>query len=109
MVGMRELWQDVGITGQGALAVVASAVGMYAAFALVLHQWGERLRNSRSATTIALAALLGSISARAILGNHPTMGGGLVALATLLVLERVFGVMARATRRSRRRRLPTNQ
>lgn len=60
---------------EGATSVVISATVMYAVFAVVLHLWGEHLRSSRSAVTLALAALLGSICARAVQGNYPNLGG----------------------------------
>lgn len=101
---MRALWTDLAISGVGAVAVIVSSVVMYAALALVLHWWGPRLRGSTSSVTMALAAVVGSIAARCTLGNHPTMAGGLVALATLLVMERIFGALARAARRTRRDR-----
>lgn len=101
---MRQLWHDIGITAGGALAVMVSTTVMYAVFALVLRQWGDRLRAPASTATTALATLIGAIAARATLGNHPTMAGGLVALTTLLVLERIFGVLLTAARRAQAHR-----
>lgn len=101
---MHSLWHDIGITLDGAMAVVVSSIVMYAALAFVLHEWGERLRSSSSSATMALAAVIGSIAARASLGNHPTAAGGMVALSTLLVMERLFGVLGHAARRTRRNR-----
>jgi uncharacterized membrane protein YcaP (DUF421 family) len=40
--------------------------------------------------------LIGAIAARAILGDSPTLLGGLVAIGTLLVLEQIFGQWAGA-------------
>lgn len=93
-----QLWNDIGISAMGALAVVISAMIMYAVFAVVLYLWGDYLREKRTTLAAALAALLGAIAARATLGNHPTLTGGLIALTTLLVLERLFGALIRATR-----------
>ncbi|MEZ5192320.1 MAG: hypothetical protein R2734_07285 [Nocardioides sp.] len=46
---------------------------------------------SASSLSLALLTLLGAIAARATLGDYPTLLGGLTAIATALVMERLFG------------------
>lgn len=92
---MDRIISDLGISWQSGVAVAISATCMYAVMSLVLKLWGERLRNSRSTATVAVMTLIGSIAARASLGPTPTMVGGLIALVTLLLLERIFGVLMR--------------
>lgn len=92
---MDQIIADLGISWQSGIAVAISATCMYAVMSLVLKLWGERLRNSRSTATVAVMTLIGSIAARASLGPTPTMAGGLIALVTLLLLERIFGVLMR--------------
>ncbi|MDO5535244.1 MAG: hypothetical protein Q4F65_11400 [Propionibacteriaceae bacterium] len=82
-----DLWDNIGITAEGAVAVVVSSVVLYVAFATIFRLWGARLLGGRSALTFAIATGLGAIVARASLGHSPTMAGGLIAVATLLGME----------------------
>lgn len=81
----------LGITPIAAISIVASAIVLYAVMAVVLRLWGRRLAVSASTVSVAIITLIAAISARSILGDSPTLLGGLVAIATLLVLELVFG------------------
>lgn len=96
-----ELIEHLGITPVGALAVVASAVVMYGVMTVVLRIWGRRLAVSASVVGVALVTLISAIAARSILGESPTLAGGLLAIATLLALEQVFGQLAKAIERRR--------
>ncbi len=88
---MDELTRHLGISPLGAVSVVVSSTVMYAALSLVLRLWGRRLNASASVATLVLVTLIGSIAARATLGDSPTLMGGLVAIGTLLLLEQLFG------------------
>ena len=88
---MDGLWSHLGISLIGIVSVTIATVILYGVIALVLQAWGQRLRASSSTASLALLTLLGSIAARATLGESPTLLGGLVAIATLLVLEQTFG------------------
>ncbi len=81
------LWYNVGITWQGAFSVVFATVVLYIVFTVLLKRWGARLFSGRSTVTFAVATGLAAIIARASLGPDPTMMGGLVAVATLIVME----------------------
>lgn len=95
---MKELWDYVGIAPMGALAVFIATVVMYSFFSLILFVWGDRLKSSGSPITVAVATLMGAIAARSTLGDTPTLAGGIIALTTLLVLERIFGALRKASR-----------
>ncbi|MBR7744942.1 DUF421 domain-containing protein [Phycicoccus sp. BSK3Z-2] len=101
---MDALVAHLGISAFGALGVALSATVLYVAVAVVLRVWGRRASASASTGTIALLTLVGSIAARATLGEWPTLAGGLVAIGTILVLERAFGRWSSAVRGLRRTR-----
>lgn len=88
---MDAIWSHIGITASGALGVVVATVVLYVVLVLVMEVSGPRLMASPSVLSWALMALIGAMSARAMLGDFPTLGGAAVALTTLLVLERVLG------------------
>lgn len=104
MTIMNELWSHVGITPGGALGVVVASMILYVMYTVVLALWGPRLFSSSSTLSIALLTVLGSLFARAMLGDFPTLGGALVAATTLLLLEALLGRLRRvsAPRRGRR-------
>lgn len=95
---MDDLITYLGIPPMGALAVFIATIVMYSFFSLILFLWGDRLKSSSSPVTVAVATLMGAIAARSTLGDTPTMLGGIIALTTLLVLERIFGTLRRASR-----------
>lgn len=88
----------LGMHPLGALAIVVSTILLYFAFALFLHWAGQRLFASPSSFDLAVVTVLGAIVGRAILGQVPTLSGGLLALATLLVLELSSGRIRRGFR-----------
>lgn len=99
MSDLSVLWSDIGITGTGVVGVVLATVVLYLLHALVIHLHGPRLMTSPSVFSVSVMALLGALTARAMLGESPTLAGGIIAMATLLVLEPVLGLL--------RRRLPS--
>ncbi len=84
------MWQRLGIDGYGALAVVVAATAMYFTYVLLMRMWGRQLRSSLSVFSVALVTVAGSVAARAMLGNTPTLAGGAIALGVLFFWERVF-------------------
>ena len=90
---MDALWSHIGITWIQVGGVAVAACILYLVFAAVLRLWGQRARPSTSTLTFALWAVLGSLVARSMLGDAPTLLGGLVAMATLVSLEAVFGAL----------------
>lgn len=91
-----ELWREIGITLPRAVGVVLSAGVLYLAFTVILRVWGQRLFANRSGSGLAVVLVLGAIIGRSMLGPNATLFGGLLVLATLLVLETIFGAGRRA-------------
>lgn len=87
---MRELWYHLGIPPAGAVGVVVSTLTMYFVFGGVLRLWGQRLYSSPRSVDLAVVTVLGAIVGRATMGHVPTLAGGLLALATLALVEVAF-------------------
>ncbi len=101
---MDSITSHLGISLAHAIGVVVSASVLYVAVAAVLRHWGRRMATTASTGTIALVTLVGAIAARATLGEAPTLAGGLVAIGTLVLLERIFGRWMPVVRQYGRRR-----
>lgn len=91
---VQEVWAHLGISFVGAVSVVISSAVLYLCLTAVLRVYGHQLLGGVSTFSLAVTTLLGAIAARAALGDSPTMTGGLVAIGTLLVLERAMGRLA---------------
>lgn len=91
-----ELWEEIGITLPRAVGVVLSAGVLYLTFTVILRVWGQRLFANRSGSGLAVVLVLGAIVGRSMLGPNATLLGGLLVLATLLLLETLFGAGRRA-------------
>ncbi|MFV0451038.1 MAG: hypothetical protein ACK5LS_02160 [Propioniciclava sp.] len=89
------LWPYLGISAEGATAVVVSAVILYTVLGVLVRHWGARLLGGRSALALVIAAGLGAIAARATLGTTPTLMGGLIAIVTMGALEALMGALRR--------------
>lgn len=101
---MNGIGYYLGMEPLGAVAIVLSTCLLYAAFAFILEHFGQRLYASPSSFELAVVAVLGAIVGRAILGQVPTLSGGLLALVTLFLLEQLAGRVRRSERmRSRQR------
>lgn len=101
---MRDIGYYLGMEPLGAVAIVLSTTMLYAAFAFILAHVGQRLYAVPSSLEFAVVTILGAIVGRAILGQVPTLSGGLLALATLFLLEAVAGRVRRSERMKARRR-----
>ena len=91
MSGGEELWAELGISLPHAVAVVLSAVGIYLVFLVSVRVLGQRLLSAMSTFDVVITVMLGAVAGRVILGHPPTLASGVVGLATLFVLEVVFG------------------
>ena len=60
---------------------------------------GQQMRARVTVTSFALMAVIGSVTARSMLGNHPTMSGGIIALLVLFAWEAVFRLLGGRLRR----------
>lgn len=95
---MDELSYYLGLDAWGALAIVVSTTLLYLAFAAILSRYGQRLFASPSSLDLAIVTVLGAVVGRAILGQVPTLSGGLLALATLFLIEAFAGRLRRGRR-----------
>lgn len=87
---MRDLlW----VTPAEALAVAISTVGMYVALVVLVRLVGHRMVSSMSAFDWAAVIAFGAIIGRAALGEAPVLGGGLVALVTLVAVQAATGAL----------------
>ncbi|MDR0837199.1 MAG: DUF421 domain-containing protein [Propionibacteriaceae bacterium] len=83
------------VTPAEALAVVISACVLYAVLIALVSLFWQSLQSRVSVGSVAILTLIGAITARSILGEAPRLAGGLLALATLLVLESIFNQLRR--------------
>ena len=93
-----QLIEELGITWPHAIAVVASAVGIYVAFLLFVRIFGQRVLMAMSTFDVVVTVMLGSVAGRVILGHPPTLTSGILGLATLFLLEAVFGQLRSSMR-----------
>ncbi|MDR0989877.1 MAG: DUF421 domain-containing protein [Propionibacteriaceae bacterium] len=89
------LWTHLGISSVQALSVVISATVLFWFFTLIVSFVGQEARARVTITGFALMALIGAITARAILGDSANLAGGLIALVVLIVWEGVFRLLSR--------------
>lgn len=73
--------------------MVLATAGMYAALVLFVRLLGQRVLSGMSAFDLGAVIAFGSVIGRAALGESPVLGGGLVALATLIALQGLVGAM----------------
>ena len=57
---------------------------------------GQRIFASPSSLDLAVVSVIGAMVGRATMGRNPTLTGGAIALATLLVCEHLAGRVRRA-------------
>ena len=93
-----QLMEELGITGAHAIAVVLSAVGIYLAFLVLVRIFGQRVLMAMSTFDVVITVMLGSVAGRVILGHPPTLTSGILGLATLFILEAVFGQLRSSLR-----------
>jgi uncharacterized membrane protein YcaP (DUF421 family) len=77
----------LGISGWDALSTVVAVAVLYAAFAVLLGVFGQRLRARLSIWSVAFLTLVGAVAARSMLGSDPSLAKGLLALVELLLLQ----------------------
>jgi len=95
MHGFSDLWDYIGITPTRALSVVLAASVLYGAFVLATRVLGQRVLAGLAGFDLAVVMFFGAVLGRATLGPWPTLTGGLIALATLLLLEGAVGQVRR--------------
>lgn len=85
----------LGLTPVAALAVVITTVVMYFVFILMSRILGQRMLARMSAYDMLLVIALGAIIGRTMIGWVPTLGSGLIVLATLVILEVTVGSLVK--------------
>lgn len=91
MCAMHDLWYYLGMPPLAAVAVVISAVVLYAAFILLSRVLGQRVLANLSGFDLLVVIVFGAVIGRAILGHFATLAAGLLALVTLLAMEAIIG------------------
>lgn len=75
-----------------AVAVAIATAGMYLAMVVLVRLLGQRVLSGMSSFDLVAVIAFGSIIGRAALGEIPVLGGGLVALLTLVVVQGSLGI-----------------
>ena len=76
--------------------VVASAIGIYLIFLLLVRVFGVRVLSGWTGFDAVVLIMLGSVAGRVIIGHPPTLAAGAIGLLTLLLLEAAFGAVQQA-------------
>ncbi|MEV6904961.1 hypothetical protein [Amycolatopsis sp. NPDC051372] len=94
MLALTEIWA---ITTGGVIAVALSTVVMYVVFLVLLRVMGRRSLAAMSTYDVASVMAFGAVLGRTALLSVPTLAGGVVAMVTLFVLQRLLA-LAQKTR-----------
>ncbi|MBF6181750.1 DUF421 domain-containing protein [Nocardia otitidiscaviarum] len=89
--------ESLGITVEGALAVVFATAGMYFVMVVLVRLLGQRVLSGMSSFDLVAVIAFGAVIGRAALGDSPRLAGGIVALVTLMTIQALVGVV-RGTR-----------
>ena len=88
---LTHLVDAIGIEPWRIPIVIASAVGIYVFFLLLVRFFGVRVLGSFSSFDAVVIIMFGAVAGRVIIGHPPTLAAGAIGLATLMVLEAIFG------------------
>lgn len=98
MIDWDIVWRDyIGITWSGAFGVIVSAIVLYVFFSLLVQVSGQRLMANPTVGSFVVLAVIGGVTARATLGEAPTLLGALLVLNTVMLLESSTGMLKRTT------------
>ena len=86
------------IGATGALAVAISTAAIYLVCVGLLRLLGQRTLTAMSLSDLAGLLATGAVVGRTTLLATPTLGSGIVALATLFAMQRLFRVLRRGRR-----------
>lgn len=96
--GAPNMLQEIGLDWFDVVRIAGSCVIFYAAVLIMVRFLGARTLASLSSFDLAALIALGSIIGRAILGDAPTLAGGLLGIVTLLLLQALTGQLRRFSR-----------
>ena len=97
---MNTLIHELGVTGWQVVSLVIAATVLFWVFTWLISFFGQRVLVGLSGSSVALMMLIGAVAARAMLGDQPTMGAGIIVLAVLFCWEGLFAVVRRRLHRS---------
>ena len=89
------MFAQLGISLSGALAVVVATASIYLAFLLLVRLLGQRALVAASGYDIACVIALGAVIGRTALLATPSLASGVIALVTLLGMQRLVGLAHR--------------
>lgn len=84
--------------------VIVSGVGIYLAFLLLLRIFGTRILAKTTSFDAVVVVMFGAVAGRVVLGHPPTLGAGIIGLATLVGMEALFGTLRGMLHGMKRRR-----
>ena len=97
---MGTLIQELGVTGWQVASLAIGATVLFWVFTWLISVFNQRMQARVSGASVALMMLIGSVTARSMLGEQPTMVAGLIVLAVLFFWEGVFVWLRRHWRRA---------
>ncbi|MGB3829668.1 MAG: YetF domain-containing protein [Ornithinimicrobium sp.] len=89
------LWDLLTVSPLESVAVVLSTIGMYVAMLLLVRVLGPRMLSGMSGFDLAAVIAFGAVIGRSALGEFPAFSAGLIALATLILLQGLVGMARR--------------
>lgn len=95
---MSELWT---LSASDVAMVVISTIIMYTIYVVLIRVIGQRALASLSITDTAAIVSFGAVIGRTTLLLKPTLGRGIVALLTLILLQRLTALAERSPRVNR--------
>lgn len=88
---ISHLGDAVGIEAWRIPIVIASAIGIYVLFLLLVRLFGVRILSSFSSFDAVVIIMFGAVAGRVIIGHPPTLAAGAIGLTTLMAMEALFG------------------
>jgi len=81
------VWDRLGLSPSDAVLVIASAIGIYAAFTLLIRLLGQRSVARMTTFDVLVVLVLGAVAGRVITGSTPTLAAGVLGLVVLFALH----------------------
>ena len=88
---------EMGIEAHRIPVVILSAVGIYLAFLLLVRLFTPRVLAQVTIFDAVVLVMFGAVAGRVVIGHPPSLAAGVIGLATLMVMEAIFGGL-RSTR-----------
>jgi len=97
-------WGYLGLSGWHVLALLVSTSVLFWFFTISMRVFGPRLRLRVSMSSLALMTIVGSVTARTMLGANPTLAAGMICLTVMFGWEWLFRQWQRLRRHPQRAR-----